>query len=393
MKDTVKTVKVGPSFQRDRSDMLTLLVAYFCLAIGFSFLCSLWEAVLLSITPAYAQIKFQEGAGIGRQLKSFKDNIDRPLAAILTLNTVAHTAGAIGVGQQATLLWAETNPMITGVVIPVALTLAILILSEIIPKTLGANYWKELAPFTVYSLKVVITILLPLVWLSQQLTGILRKDKSRSVFSRRDFLMLAEIGEKEGVIEKNESAFIANLLRFKNIRAKDVMTPRTVVKVAPMSLTLQEFHEREGNIVFSRIPIHEEGNKDKVVGYFLKDELLVELVDSHGDKLLKDLKREIITIHESCPLPDIFSRFLEQQEHIALVVDEYGGTAGIVTMEDVIETLIGMEIVDEMDSVDDMQKLARERWMRRARQMGLNVDPEAAVEPPSPAPPESTQPD
>ncbi|MFT5576005.1 MAG: CBS domain containing-hemolysin-like protein [Bermanella sp.] len=358
--------------------MFSLLLAYFLLAIVFSFLCSLWEAVLLSITPAYAQIKFQEGAAIGRQLKSFKDNIDRPLAAILTLNTVAHTVGAIGVGQQATQLWAETSPLLTGVIVPIALTLGILILSEIIPKTLGANYWEELAPFTVYSLKVIITMLLPLVWLSQQLTSMLRKDKSRSVFSRRDFLMLAEIGEREGVIEKNESAFIANLLRFKNICARDVMTPRTVVKAASMDLSLKAFHEREGNLVFSRIPIHEEGSKDKIVGYILKDELLVELIDEHGDKLLKELRREMLTIHESCPLPDIFSRFLEKQEHIALVVDEYGGTAGIVTMEDVIETLIGMEIVDEMDSVDDMQKLARERWVKRARQMGLNVDVEAA---------------
>jgi CBS domain containing-hemolysin-like protein len=358
--------------------MFSLLLAYFLLAIVFSFLCSLWEAVLLSITPAYAQIKFQEGAAIGRQLKSFKDNIDRPLAAILTLNTVAHTVGAIGVGQQATQLWAETSPLLTGVIVPIALTLGILILSEIIPKTLGANYWEELAPFTVYSLKVIITMLLPLVWLSQQLTSMLRKDKSRSVFSRRDFLMLAEIGEREGVIEKNESAFIANLLRFKNICARDVMTPRTVVKAASMDLSLKAFHEREGNLVFSRIPIHEEGSKDKIVGYILKDELLVELIDERGDKLLKELRREMLTIHESCPLPDIFSRFLEKQEHIALVVDEYGGTAGIVTMEDVIETLIGMEIVDEMDSVDDMQKLARERWVKRARQMGLNVDVEAA---------------
>lgn len=369
--------------------MLSLLLAYFLLAIGFSFLCSLWEAVLLSITPAYAQIQFQEGAAIGRQLKSFKDNIDRPLAAILTLNTVAHTVGAIGVGQQATQLWAETSPLITGVVVPVALTMGILILSEIIPKTLGANYWKELAPFTVYSLRVVITLLLPLVWLSQQLTSILRKDKSRSVFSRRDFLMLAEIGEREGIIEKTESAFIANLLRFKNIRARDVMTPRTVVKAASMNLSLKDFHEREGNLVFSRIPIHEEGSKDRIIGYILKDELLVELVDEHGDKLLRELSREMLTIHESCPLPDIFSRFLEKQEHIALVVDEYGGTAGIVTMEDVIETLIGMEIVDEMDSVDDMQKLARERWMRRAKLMGLNVDVdvvETTPETPAPSP-------
>ncbi len=361
--------------------MFSLLLAYFFVAICFSFLCSLWEAVLLSITPAYAQIKFQEGAAIGRQLKSFKDNIDRPLAAILTLNTVAHTVGAIGVGQQATQLWADTSPLLTGVVVPVSLTLGILILSEIIPKTLGANYWKELAPFTVYSLKVIIMLLLPLVWLSQQLTSMLRKDKSRSVFSRRDFLMLAEIGEREGVIEKNESAFIANLLRFKNICARDVMTPRTVVKAASMDLSLKAFHEREGNLVFSRIPIHEEGSKDKIVGYILKDELLVELVDEHGDKQLKELRREMLTIHESCPLPDIFSRFLEKQEHIALVVDEYGGTAGIVTMEDVIETLIGMEIVDEMDSVDDMQKMARERWAKRARLMGLDVDVEAVSDP------------
>ena len=155
--------------------MFTLLIAFFLLAIVISFLCSMWEAVLLSITPSYAQIKLKEGTRVGRRLQVFKENIDRPLAAILTLNTIAHTVGAVGVGNQATQIWAETNPFATSVLVPVIMTLAILVLSELIPKTLGANFWKELAPFTVKSLSLVISALFPLIWFSQFITKALKK--------------------------------------------------------------------------------------------------------------------------------------------------------------------------------------------------------------------------
>ncbi|MCG8436245.1 MAG: CNNM domain-containing protein [Gammaproteobacteria bacterium] len=355
--------------------MYTLLVTFFLVAIIVSFLCSLWEAVLLSITPSYAQIQLQKGTRLGRRLEGFKANIDRPLIAILTLNTIAHTVGAIGVGDQSAKIWAEANPLITGLAVPAAMTIGILILSEIIPKTIGANYWQKFAPFTVNSLVLIIAALWPLVVVCQFITRALKKDKAMTVFSRSDFLALAEIGAKEGVFKENEPKIIRNLLRFDTLLAKDVMTPRTVVKVAPEDMLIQDFFEQNKNLSFSRIPLHTEDAKEDITGYMLKNELLAKLVDGEGDRPLKSIEREILTVHERLAIPKLFSKLLEKREHIAMVVDEFGGLSGIVTMEDVIETMLGMEIVDELDNVEDMQALARKNWERRARQLGLiNAD-------------------
>jgi CBS domain containing-hemolysin-like protein len=351
--------------------MFSLLLVFALIALVVSFLCSMWEAVLLSVTPSYAQLKLQEGTWTGKRLELFKKDIDRPLAAILTLNTIAHTAGAIGVGQQATLIWAETHPFLTSFAVPVAMTLAILILSEIVPKTIGANYWQELAPVTVQSLNAIIIGLFPLVWLSQKITKTLKKDKSKSVFSRIEFLAMAEIGVSEGLFERHESDILQNLLRFNTVQVRDVMTPRTVAKVASEEMTLQGFYDRNKDLRFSRIPIYRGEDMEHIAGYVLKDELLSRLVQGKGEGPLGSIKRDILIVHESFPIPDLFNRFLEKREHIALVVDEFGGMAGIVTMEDVIETLVGMEIVDEYDSAADMQALARRNWERRAKHLGL----------------------
>ena len=229
--------------------MYTLLIAFFLIAIVTSFLCSLWEAVLLSITPSYAQIKMQEGGQLGKRLQRFKEDIDRPLAAILTLNTIAHTVGAIGVGDQASKIWADANPIITGLVVPVVMTLAILILSELIPKTLGANYWKELTPFTARSLTLIIRLLAPLVWFSQLITKALKKKEVGSAFTRSDFLAMADIGARHGIFEQHETDIITNLLRFRSVCARDVMTPSTVVK-----LSLIHISEPTRQLMSSRMP-------------------------------------------------------------------------------------------------------------------------------------------
>jgi len=351
--------------------MVTLLIAFFLLAIVVSFLCSMWEAVLLSITPSYAQIKLKEGTRVGRRLQVFKENIDRPLAAILTLNTIAHTVGAVGVGNQATQIWAETNPFATSVIVPVVMTLAILVLSELIPKTLGANFWKELAPFTVKSLSLVIAVLFPLIWFSQFITKALKKDKGKSVFSRMDFLAMAEVGADQGVFEKRESDIIFNLLKFNSIRAKDIMTPRVMVKAASRDITTGQLYRANQGLSFSRILLHAGETIDTITGYILKDELLTKLVENKEDEPIHLLERRILAVPESFPIPDLFNRFLKEREHIALVVDEFGGMSGIVTMEDVIETLLGLEIVDESDRVEDMRALARKDWEKRAKSMGL----------------------
>jgi len=351
--------------------MLLSLIIFASIAILTSFLCSLWESVLLSITPSYSEMQFKQGTKVGQYLREFKANIDRPLAAILTLNTVAHTVGAIGVGEQATKIWSETNPMVTGIVVPVVMTLAILILSEIIPKTIGANSWKRLVPFTVYSLHIIIWILYPAIWVCQLVTKMLRKDKEGSVFSRSEFLAMTEIGAAQGVFEDNESLIIKNLLRFNKIRVDSIMTPRTVVKTANAATSIKEFFKQNQSLSFSRIPIFEGKDSDHITGYVRKDELLTALALEDSDETIASHKRDIVVVRETFALPQVFNHFLEKREHIALVTDEFGSFEGIVTMEDIIETLLGLEIVDELDKNVDMQVLARKNWEKRAKELGL----------------------
>lgn len=351
--------------------MYFTLVLFFLFAIAISFLCSMLESVLLSITPSYAQLQQEQGVRLGAYLKSFKVDIDRPLAAILTLNTIAHTVGAIGVGEQASSIWSDSSPWITAFLVPALMTIAILILSEIIPKTLGANYWREMAPFTINTLVILILLLKPAVWLSEKITRILRKDGEGSVFSRSEFLAMAEIGARDGVIHQQESELIQSLLKFRSIQVKDVMTPRVVVRAVSKDMTVAEFLDAHGNISFSRIPIFEDSDSEKIVGYVRKDELFYAMVNDKSKSKLIEFSRDILVTLRGQPIPDLLNRFLEKREHISLVVDEFGGMDGIVTMEDVLETLLGLEIIDELDSVVDMQNLARKKWEKRASKLGL----------------------
>ena len=351
--------------------MYTLLIGFATVSIVFSFLCSLWEAVLLSITPSWAEMKRSEGAAIGERLADFKRNIDRPLAAILTLNTIAHTAGAIGVGSQAALIWADAHPLITMVVVPTLMTLAILLLSEIVPKTLGALYWKRLAPFTVTSLRVLMLVLAPLVWLSQGVTRLLKHGYSEPVLTRTDFLAMAELGAREGVFADGESQIIGSLLRFTSVQTRDVMTPRTVVAGAPEEQSIAEFYNRGRRQRFSRFPTFQSQSMDHITGYVLKSDVLVAMIEGQGEAAISSLRRDLVTISETHPVTDLFRMLMERQEHIAAVLDDFGGMAGIITMEDVIETLLGMEIVDETDATTDMRQLAQRHRARRARALGM----------------------
>ncbi len=350
---------------------MTLLITFFLISIVFSFLCSLWEAALLSVTPTYAQIQLQEGKKVGQRLADFKQNIDKPLAAILTLNTIAHTVGAIGVGVQASAIWSDAHPLITGLLVPVIMTLAILLLSEIVPKTLGATYWKELAPFTVNALILITFLLAPLVWVCQLLTRVLKKDTEGSIFSRSDFLAMAEIGAQEGVFEENESTIISNLIKFESVCVQDIMTPRTVVIAAPENTSIEEYLNENSDLRVSRIPIFQNENRDEITGYVLRSDLLSAVIDGDGGKHVGSLGRDIMIVKETFPLPELFNRLVSRREHIAVVVDEFGGMAGIVTMEDAIETLLGQEIVDESDNEVDLRTRARRDWETRARARGL----------------------
>lgn len=253
--------------------MFSTLIGFLLGSLILSFLCSIWEAVLLSITPSYMRVKLNEGGKVGRILEEFKENIDRPLAAILTLNTIAHTVGAIGVGQEATKIWADSSPWITALAVPVAMTAAILLLSEIIPKTIGAVNWKALAPFTAHSLNFTLILLTPIVWICQLMTRAFNRSE-KSVFSRSDFLAMAEIGSQEGHLDETETKFIYNLLHFKNHQAKDIMTPRTVMVSAPQEMMARTFYDMQDELIFSRIPLREQNDSESIIGYVLKDEVL-----------------------------------------------------------------------------------------------------------------------
>ena len=343
-----------------------LLVLYVALAIGVSFLCSMMEAVLLSVTPSYVAALERKGSAVGERIHEFKENVDRPLAAILSLNTIAHTVGAAGVGAQAAIVFGEAY---TGIVAAI-LTLLILVLSEIIPKTLGAVYWRTLTPSVVRMLTATIIAMWPLVKLSQGITHLLSQEEEETAFSREEFTAMAELGEEEGVFEEKESRILRNLFRFNSLRVKDVMTPRTVIFDLPENTTIGEVVEEHDEFRFSRIPVYDD-DPDDITGYVLKDEMLLRAAQEEFDVTLEEMARNILVVHETLPLPDLLERLLDRLEHIALVVDEYGGVAGVVTLEDVVETLLGLEIVDEADSVEDMQALARKQWFKRARELGM----------------------
>ncbi len=351
---------------------MTLLIIFFLLSMVFSFLCSIWEAVLLSITPSYVTRKVQEGSAVGKLIQSFKKDIDKPLSAILTLNTIAHTVGAIGVGAQAGNVFGDGDlyglsyeSIIAGV-----MTLAILILSEIIPKTIGANMWQSLAPFTARSIRILMFILAPFVWVSQLITKSLKKDKNKSVFSRADLTAMAAAGEESGAIQKSESTIISNLLTLNKLRVNDIMTPRTVIVSSDENQTVREFYDAHEKIRFSRIPIHQ-GKADNLSGMVLKDEILQNLAEDKDETTLSQLLRPLNTVRNDLPLQELFDKMIGGKIHIAAVLDEYGSLVGIVTMEDLLETILGLEITDESDSIEDLQKLARKKWKQRAKSNGL----------------------
>ncbi|MDT8393270.1 MAG: CNNM domain-containing protein [Bacteroidales bacterium] len=348
---------------------MILLIVYLLIALMLSFLCSIMEAVILSITPSFATMKEQQRKPYAGWLKQYKSKIDRPLAAILTLNTFAHTIGAAGVGAQAQLLWGNKYLSLVSVI----LTILILIISEIIPKTIGANFWRALTPFTVYTLRVLMVLLYPFVIISQLITKAFNIKNRKNILSRADFSAMAELAVNEGVIRKGESKIIQNIARFDRIKAKDIMTPRTIIFAAPEQMTVSDFYRMNDELRFSRIPVYNK-TLDQIKGYFLKDDMLINLVEGNKNVSLKSFARDIIPVYVNTPIQTLYTTLTSNNEHIALVVDEYGGTSGIVTLEDIVETILGLEIVDELDNIEDLQLAARQSWEKRARRMGLRFE-------------------
>lgn len=368
---------------------MSLLLFYAVISIFFSFLCSILEAVLLSITPTFINVKKKDGKAFAITLEELKKDVDKPLIAILTINTIAHTVGAILVGVQAKVayanLYGNTQHSILGIeftedlmvgVVSTLMTIFILIASEIIPKTIGATYWRQLANFTAKTLKVMVLGLkwTGLLWVLQLFTKLVGgKGHHGSVLSREDFTAMTDMAHEEGVFQKSESTIIKNLLRFEEVLVKDIMTPRAVVKIASDEKTIFEFFKENPKLRFSRIPIYS-GKVDNISGFVLKDTILEEIINENGTIRLSEIRRDILITKRNTPIPQLFDTLIAKREHIALVVDEYGSVSGLVTMEDVIETLLGLEIMDESDHVADLQVLARKNWEKRAKQAGVIED-------------------
>ncbi|NJB71609.1 CBS domain containing-hemolysin-like protein [Saonia flava] len=344
------------------------------------------EAVLLSVTPTYINLKKKERKAYAETLEELKKDVDKPLIAILTLNTIAHTVGAILVGVQAKVAYTDlygsttrtflgiefTEDLMVGVVSTI-MTILILIASEIIPKTIGATYWRQLANFTAKTLKGMVLVLkwTGLLWVLQLFTKLVGgKGHHGSVLSREDFTAMADIAHEEGVFQESESKVIKNLLRFDEVFVKDIMTPRAVMKIANENRSIQDFFEENPKMRFSRIPVFGE-KMDNITGFVLKDNILEEIIHKNGDVPLSEIRRDILITKRSTPIPQLFETFIAKREHIALVVDEYGSISGLVTMEDLIETLLGLEIMDESDHVEDLQQLARKNWETRAKRSGI----------------------
>ncbi|EMI52957.1 CNNM domain-containing protein [Rhodopirellula sallentina] len=370
-----------------------LLLTYLVAAIGFSFYCSVAEAVLLSITPSFIATLRDSNAKAADRLKRLKANVDRPLAAILSLNTIAHTIGAAGVGAQAAVVYGQGRYGEHAVGIASAvMTLLILVFSEIIPKTIGALHWRRLGPTIAMTVEWLIWLLYPLVWLSEILTKLLSGGHPSHALTRDELSAMAEIGVQQGVLEDHESRVFRSLMKMPELSASDIMTPRVVIIAYNDDLTIEELFASTDDLPVSRIPIYHQ-KLDDLTGFVLKNDLLLARANGESQRKLSEFSRPLKTVHATTPLPHLLEQLLEGRFHLAMVSDQYGSIVGLVTLEDLVETLLGLEIVDESDAQVDMQSYARKRWEERATRRGIRIMPSPDAEPSEPTQSHSSPPD
>lgn len=341
---------------------MTLLIVFLLATIAISFLCSILEAVLMSTPISFITMREEEGFRHAKRFKHYKTDSAKPIAAILSLNTIANTLGAAGVGWRATEVFGSAG---VGLV-SATMTILILIFSEIIPKTIGTHYWKRLMGFSATAIRILVVLMYPMVLLVQGFTRLIAPKEQEAAVSREEVSAMANVGEDEGVIDEDENTIIQNVIRLESVKASDVMTPRIVAQTAPETMSLQEFFDREDYSHFSRIPLYSD-SPENITGFILRSEALEELAEDKFSQCLGSLRRDINYFNENQPISDIWDQMLALKAHIAIIIDEYGSFQGIITLEDIIETIFGLEIMDESDTVSDMQQLARERWERRQK--------------------------
>ena len=329
-----------------------------------SALCSTLEATLLSTPLSFITGLEEQGAKGASRLKRLKQHPDRPISAILCLNTIANTVGASIVGS---LVYEVYGDAIVGIFSTI-FTFAILIFAEIIPKTIGTSYWRSLAIPASVIINGMIFIMFPLVWVLEKLTGLISSKSTQISISREDISAMVSVATEEEVIEKEEKKMIQNLLKLDEITAHEIMTPSAVVEMAEAHMTIREFYDSE-ELTHSRIPVYDDENDEYVIGYVLRQEILEKMAEDKFTTTLDEITRPIMTFKEEDTVSDIWEKMLEKKEHISVILDEYGSVRGIVTMEDVIETMIGHEIVDETDEVVDMQEYAKEQWEKAQKEL------------------------
>lgn len=353
---------------------MTLLFIYLAGALVISFMCSVLESTLLSTPISYLSMMEEKGDKSAIRLKKYKTKIDRPLSAILILNTIANTMGAAGVGAQATIVFGNKYLGLVSAIV----TLLILLFSEIVPKTIGANYWRKLTGVTANIIRGLIFITYPLVIVAEWITRLISKKKQEKTVSREEVSAMINVGEEEGVFEKGENKIIQNLIRLDNVKAYDVMTPRVVAAIASENMTVKNFYKDPEFRHHSRIPVYAD-KQEYITGYILRSTALEYLADDKFNIRLGEIKRDITLYNEETSLSDIWESFLENKEQIGLIIDDYGCFQGIITMEDIIESILGLEIIDERDEASDMQQYAKERWEQRQkkyRTINLPEDPD-----------------
>ena len=341
---------------------MALLLFFLLGAMAVSFLCSILEATLMSTPISYISMREEEGYKPAVRFKEYKQDSSRPIAAILSLNTIANTIGAAGVGRQATIIFgSEWFGLVSAL-----MTILILVFSEIIPKTIGTTRWKSLMGFATGAIGLLIVLMYPLVLLIELLTRLVSpKDAEEPAVSRDEVSAMANVAEEEGDLEEDENTIIQNLISMDEVKAFDVMTPRVVCEIAPESMTLKSFYKSKRYRHHSRIPVYAD-NDEYITGYILRMEALQLMAEDKFDLTLGEIRRDVATFDEDTTLDKIWDEMLNKDEQIAIIINEYGSFQGILTLEDVIETLLGSEIVDENDTVRDMQQLAREKWKKRA---------------------------
>lgn len=338
---------------------MTLLIFFAVMAIGISFLCSVMEAALLSITPSYIAQLEEKSPKLYRKVSLLKQDIDSPLAAILSLNTIAHTVGATGVGAQVSEIYGQAYiGLASGV-----MTILILVLSEILPKSIGAKYWKKLIPSMVVTLSVMMFILKPFLWMSKLITRWFDSSGEESNI-KDEIKALAKMGRDEKIIDENKYRAIANIINLQEVKVKDIMTPRIVVHSVKPDMTIKEFDQFVTTSPFSRFPIVDE-KEQQFLGYIHKS----SSYKAKDDELVSDFSRPMRSYSTEAGVENVLSKMISDRNHMALAIDQYENWAGIITLEDIIETILGKEIVDETDQVPDMRLYAKMKWRRRTKDM------------------------